>query len=96
MVGRALLRAAIGVLLLLSAVYGGDYLWLRLRLLLHRNPYSILTVQPFYAVPNKNAKGEQYFFLDPHTQTCVRSLFPHLGYSPCWYLNRHKQRRISV
>lgn len=96
MVKRALLRAGIVALLLLSATYASDYLWLRLRLLLHRNPYSAITVQPYYAVPNKNAKGEQYFFVDPQSQTCVRSLFPHLGYSPCWYLNRHRQKRISV
>jgi len=28
-------------------------------------------------------------------QTCVRSLFPHLGFSPCWYVNREKLQRVA-
>src|ERR1035441_8539805 len=30
------------------------------------------------------------------TEFCVRSLFPHLGYIPCWYLRRHATKRIEI
>jgi hypothetical protein len=34
--------------------------------------------------------------LDPETQTCVKSLAPHFGYKPCWYLDGRKQPRINM
>jgi hypothetical protein len=43
----------------------------------------------------KNGRFE-YSLGDTETQTCVRSLFPQLGYTPCWYLSRHATRRIEV
>jgi hypothetical protein len=27
--------------------------------------------------------------------TCVHSLFPHMGYQPCWYLSRHSEQRTN-
>jgi hypothetical protein len=34
--------------------------------------------------------GKTEFMLDkPQTQTCVRALFPQLGYKPCWWLAHH-------
>jgi hypothetical protein len=26
----------------------------------------------------------QFIMLDPETDTCIHSLFPHFGYRPCW------------
>lgn len=93
---RILQQSLVVALLLLGVLYTGDYLLLRLRVAKHRNPYGVVRVQPYYAVPSKDGKSEQYYFLDPQDRTCVHSLFPHFGYSPCWRLNEHKQRRIDL
>jgi len=43
----------------------------------------------------KSGKSD-FYFLDPQKQTCVNSLFPHLGYKPCWYLRKHTHPRIAM
>ncbi len=35
-------------------------------------------------------------FTDPQTLGCVNSWFAHMGYIPCWYLNRHSTKRIDM
>lgn len=76
----------------LAALYAGDYMVLRARL-----PQSLskVTVEPYYAVPQKDGKTE-FMMLDPEDRTCAQSLFPHMGYSPCWYLRKHTQQRIDM
>jgi hypothetical protein len=93
---RALLkRVTISLVVGLALLYASDYLILRYRVAANRNPYGTVTVQPYYAVPRKDHRTE-YLFDDPRDETCVHSLFPHLGDSPCWYLNRNKQKRINM
>lgn len=79
----------------IALLYAADYLVLRYRVATNRSPYGTVTVQPYYAVPRKDHKIE-YMFDDPRDVTCVNSIFPHLGDSPCWYLSRNKQRRIDM
>jgi hypothetical protein len=95
MAKRLTLRLIVSLLLGLAVVYASDYLILRYRIASNRNAYGTVTVQPYYAVPRKDHKTE-YLFDDPQDETCVNSLFPHLGDSPCWYLNRNKQKRINM
>ena len=80
------------VALLLAAIYAGDYMAARLR---GANALGTVQVQPYYAVPLKDGKTE-FMLLDPETQTCVKSLLPHFGYGPCWYLDGRKQQRINM
>lgn len=89
------LRILASLALALAALYILDFLVLRYRVAANRNPYGTVTVQPYYAVPRKDHKTE-FMFDDPQDMTCVHSLFPHFGDSPCWYLNRHPQRRIDM
>lgn len=88
-------RVIVSVVLAVAILYTADYLLLRYRVATNHNPYGTVTVQPYYAVPRKDHKTE-FLFDDPQEQTCVRSLFPHWGDSPCWYLNRNKQKRINM
>jgi hypothetical protein len=81
--------------LLLCVVYAGDYLSVRYKIPKGRDPFSTVTIQPYYAIHEKNGKTE-YDFAQPENQACVRSLFPHFGYSPCWYLKRHTDKRIDI
>lgn len=85
---QGLLLAAAAVAL----VYAGDYVALRARL---PRSLSTVTVEPYYAVPQKNGKTE-FMMLDPEDRTCAQSLFPHMGYPPCWYLRQHTQQRIDM
>ena len=86
----------VGVIVLFSLVtYAGDYLSIRYRIPKGRDQFATVTVQPYYAIHQKNGKTE-YDFAPPENQTCVRSLFPHFGYSPCWYVKRHTEKRIDI
>lgn len=85
---------------LLAIVYIGDYVALRVRAAFPRLGSAFDTVQMMrlYAIPLNSGKTE--YELDARqpeaTLTCVRALFPHLGYSPCWYLRRNSQKPIPM
>ena len=88
---RLLKRIAIAVVALLIIWYVGDYISLKIR----RAPLSRIQIGKVYLVPQKDGKtsvepGE------PKTQTCVNSMFPHMGYSPCWYVKRHRNQQINL
>lgn len=88
------LRIFIVAFVLMVALYVGDDLSVRYRIPKSRQPFSTVTIRRFDAISEKNNKTE-YVYEDPVAVTCVRSLFPHLGYSPCWYLSRHTEQRIN-
>lgn len=98
--GRFLIRALLSLALLLTLFYIGDYVVVRLRVASPRLGPAFDSVQMarLYAIPLKNGKTE--FELDAQqpqvTVSCVRALFPHLGYSPCWYLRRNSQQPIPM
>jgi hypothetical protein len=80
---------------LLALVYAGDYASVRIPIPKGRAPISTVTVRPYLDVGLKNGKSD-FYFLEPQKQTCVNSLFPHLGYNPCWYVRKHTHQRISM
>lgn len=90
-IGRVLLFAV----LVVAIVYAADYTILRYRVATKRSPFGTVTVHPYDAVPQKDHKTE-FLFEDPRDETCVNSLFPHMGDAPCWYLSRHTEQRIDL
>jgi hypothetical protein len=82
------------LILALVALYLGDYFLLRFRIWLGGKPFKTIRVQVYYAVPKKNGLPD-FYFAPPRQEICVRSLFPHLGDPPCWYLERKSQQRIN-
>ncbi|MFN7998119.1 MAG: hypothetical protein U0Q18_31145 [Bryobacteraceae bacterium] len=92
---RILQTAVLAILLSAVFVYAGDYVSLRYRIPGHREQFGTVQVERYYAVPLKDRKTE-YMFDEPSPQTCVNSLFPHFGYTPCWYLSRHRRQEINV
>jgi len=91
-------RTFIGILVaavLLGMVYATDYFSVRYRMAKGPAPLSTVTIETSYVIHKKDGKTE-YDFAAPQTQVCIRSLFPHFGYEPCWYLNRHTQIRIDI
>ncbi len=91
----AVLRAIGFAIAALIVVYAIDFAVLRFRIAGNYNPYGTVQVHPYYAVPRKDHKTE-FLFDDPHDQTCVNSLLPQAGDSPCWYLSRHRDQRIDM
>lgn len=92
---RALKRVILFLVLAAAVIYAGDFLSVRFPVSKSRNPLGTVQVQPYYAIGLKNKKTEFDFDVPPETVTCVHSLFPHLGFDPCWYVERHKLQRID-
>jgi len=88
-------RVLIGAVVCLSLPYVADFLLLLRPIAGNRNVFGEVTIKPFYAVPQKDHKTE-FIRIAPETQTCIHSLFPHFGYSPCWYLSRRIHKRIDM
>jgi hypothetical protein len=94
-----LIRLAVGTLLsvavLAGLAYAVDYAVFRYRVAGGRQAFGQVTVTHYDAVQQKNGKTE-FLFDPPQVQTCVNSLFPHAGYAPCWYLQRHTEQRTDI
>jgi hypothetical protein len=87
---RLLLIAA--ALLLLS--YGCDYISIAYRIPGGRQQFGSIEVQKLLAVPQKDRKTE-YIADPPEQQQCVHSLYPQLGFTPCWYVARHANQQVN-
>jgi hypothetical protein len=85
----------VSIALLLVVIYTGDTVSVRYGVPGHRDVLGQVEVETYYAVLKKDGKTE-YMFAGTQNETCVKSLFPHLGYSPCWYLQRNRVRRIDI
>jgi hypothetical protein len=85
-------RLLIAAALLLAALYAYDYLSVQHRLGANKpgDPFDEITYPHLLAIPQKGNRVE--YALDAQspmlTQSCVHSIFPHEGYTPCWYVNR--------
>lgn len=86
------LASALG---LTALAYAVDYAVFRYRVATNRQPFGQITVMSYDAVPQKSGRT-QFIFNPPEARTCVNSLFPREGYTPCWYLQRHTEQRIDM
>ena len=93
-------RILIVIIAIVGAVYFGDYLFLRFRMLHPKpaDPFESLKTVRVLAIPEKNGKTE--YEVDARnpvqTVTCVHSLFPHYGYLPCWYVQPRINQPIPM
>jgi len=85
----------VAVIGFLCAIYAGDYAVWRYRAVRNRRPFGSVTVYRYYAIQKKANKVE-YVFNGTENQTCVHSLFFHMSYQPCWYLERHTEKRTEI
>jgi len=93
---RRILLYAVALLgLLTGLVYLGDYVSIRYRIPHNRAQFGSVTVNQLYVIHEKPNKVE-YQLAPSVGETCVYSLFPHMGYPPCWYLSRHSEQRIEI
>ncbi len=88
------------IVALAAIVYAGDYAVVRLRASYPRlgNAFGSVHMVRLLAIPLKNGRVDyELDALQPEaTVTCVRALFPHLGYPPCWYVRRQSQKPIPM
>jgi hypothetical protein len=93
-------RTLVLIVALAAIVYAGDYAVVRLRASYPRlgNAFGSVQMVRLLAIPLKNGRVDyELDALQPEaTVTCVRALFPHLGYPPCWYVRRQSQKPIPM
>lgn len=82
-----ILRAAIILAVLAELLYLGDWAVLRIRVS-HGTAYGTVAVHQFLSTSLKGSKTE-YDMTGTFQATCSHSIFPHGGYQPCWWLERH-------
>jgi hypothetical protein len=90
-IGRVVKFATLALVLL----YGGDYFSARYRIPGNRETLGSVQVQTLWAIKQKDGRID-YESGDTNAQTCIYSLFPQLGYTPCWYLTKHANKIIQV
>ena len=85
-------RILIAVAALVACIYAYDYLSVRHRMSSQKpgDPFDVINYPHILAIPHKGNRVE--YALDAvspfESVPCVHSLFPHFGYTPCWYVNR--------
>jgi hypothetical protein len=93
-------RVLIVAVVLVAALFGGDYLYVRIRAMHPKpaDPFESIKSLRVLAIPEKSSKTEyEVDALNPEqTVTCVHSLFPHMGYSPCWYVKPRINQPIPM
>jgi len=83
------------LLMVIAVTYGYDYASVRRRMNSQKpgDPFDTVTYPHILAIPEKGNKVE--YALDAQspmeTESCVHSLFPHYGYTPCWYVVRRSK-----
>lgn len=93
-------RVLICVMLVLGVSYIYDYLSVRHRMTAQKqgDPFDVVSYPRVLAIPQKGNRVE--YALDAQSpmesDPCVHSLFPHFGYTPCWYVNRRAQKPIPM
>jgi hypothetical protein len=87
-------RLLVFCIVALAAVYVGDYLFLRMRMASNFAGQPLGYVTRYPATATKSGRLE-IFYENAQTQACAHALFPHMGYTPCWYLSRSKLNLIS-
>jgi hypothetical protein len=87
-------RGLLGLLGAAVVAYAIDAIQVRVRLATG-GPSSVYdTVTVYYAAELKGGKYE--VFTDrPDHEMCASSLFPQMGYAPCWYLRQHKVKVVE-
>lgn len=93
-------RIAQALLVILLVLFLCDYAYFRLRMIHPKpaDPLETFTAPRLYAIAEKGRKTA--YELDAQnpeeTLVCAHSLFPHGGYSPCWYLIPKSQKPIPM
>ena len=92
---RVIALGAIGLFATACLLYIGDYARLHYKVSKNEAPFGSLKVQHYYAVKLQSGKLE-YYFDQPQMQPCSHSLFPLMGYTACWCLQREADKGTNI
>src|ERR1041385_3501206 len=92
---EAFLRYLRRIILIVVVFSGITFLVDYVKLRTTPNAFAAVMIKRYYVVGLKNGRKE-ISMAEPEKQMCVNSVFPHLGYYPCWYLRRHDTKQIDV
>jgi hypothetical protein len=83
-------RLAVGLVLAAALLYLADYASARYKMSGPNSAAALgsVVVHRVWEVPHKDGR-EEFSFDPPQTEACLHSIFPHFGYTPCWYAVRH-------
>jgi len=93
-------RILYAIILLIALTYGYDYASVRRRMSAQKpgDPFDVVTYPHLLAIPLKGNKVD--YELDAQSpmesKSCVHSLFPHYGYTPCWYVLRKSKNPTQM
>jgi hypothetical protein len=82
-------RIILAVLVAAFLLYGADYAILKAR-----GSSGFDSVNITLGTPMKDGRV-QIFTGANQVQSCVRSLFPHFGYQPCWYVRQNATQLVQ-
>jgi hypothetical protein len=84
------LRIAYAALLVIGLTYAGDFASVRHRMSAQKqgDPFDTISYPHLLAIPVKGNKVDyELDAVNPiETDPCIHSIFPHYGYTPCWYV----------
>jgi hypothetical protein len=84
----------------LIVTYACDFVYFRIRMIHPQpsNPLETFTSPRLYAIAVKGGKVDYELDEQNPEQTwiCAHSLFPHAGYSPCWYIKPKSRQPIPM
>ena len=93
-------RVFLIAVMLVAILYIYDALSVRHRMSAQKqgDPFDVVVHPRILAIPHKGNRVE--FALDAQSpmesESCVHSVFPHFGYTPCWYVNRRARNPIPM
>src|SRR5579864_368190 len=97
---RLILGTAAFLTLLFFITYAVDLTWYHVRLAVPRIGTANSSVHRvrLLAIPDKGNKIEyQIDAVTPEEDVpCSRTIFPHAGRNPCWYVSRHARDPIAM
>lgn len=98
-VKKIVLRGVLGLLGALLVAYVADAIQIHIRLATGGPTKVYDSVHVVYIANLKGNKDQggrfDVYADDSQIETCARSLFPQLGYSPCWYLRENSTKTID-
>lgn len=91
---RWLRIALLALVAVLIVAYAADAALAHYRIAGNHGAFGSVTIDRYSAIAEKANKTE-FNYLGSENRTCLHSLFPQAGYTPCWWARRHTQQRID-
>jgi hypothetical protein len=91
---RRVSNVALALCILFVVVFAADYIVMRYRFAA-RGVESVTAHYITYDAALLKDSKYAVFSDQPQMQTCVRSIFPWLGLTPCWYAHRHSVQILN-